>query len=160
MSISHPTDVASPEQKPASAGTSAETSQLPATDPLQPNATMLFDFWYPAMRSKGIATGRVYKSTLLGVPLVLGRTDTGRLFAMRDNCPHRGIPLSCGQFDGTVLECCYHGWKFDALSGQCAEIPSLTDDSKLKIDRIFSGSFPCEERDAYAWVYITAPGSR
>ena len=30
---------------------------------------------------------------LLGVPLVLGRLKNGKLFAMRDSCPHRGIPL-------------------------------------------------------------------
>lgn len=124
------------------------------------DSVMLFDFWYPALRSRGIAGRRLSKAMLLGIPLVLGRTSSGRLFAMRDSCPHRGIPLSCGFFDGRQLECCYHGWKFDAVSGQCTEIPSLTADSKVKVERIFAGSFPCEEKDGYAWVYVPTPGAR
>src|SRR5438874_7646816 len=84
---------------------------------------------------------------LLEVPLVLGRTAEGKAFAMRDSCPHRGIPLSYGRLDGVVVECCYHGWRFDACSGQCVEIPSLSSQDKLKVERIFAGHFPCEERD-------------
>lgn len=97
---------------------------------------------------------------LLGVPLVLGRDSKGRAFAMRDSCPHRGIPLSFGRFDGEKVECCYHGWKFDPHTGQCCLIPSLTADSKLKIERIFATSFPCEERDGYIWVYMPDADSR
>ena len=52
------------------------------------------------------------------------------------------------------VECSYHGWQFDVHSGQCAVIPSLTADSKLKCDRIFADAFPCEERDGYIWVYF------
>jgi phenylpropionate dioxygenase-like ring-hydroxylating dioxygenase large terminal subunit len=97
---------------------------------------------------------------LLEVPLVLGRTDEGKAFAMRDSCPHRGIPLSYGRFDGKSVECAYHGWKFEACSGRCVEIPSLTSQDKLKVERVFAGHFPCEERDGYIWVYMTQPGAR
>ncbi len=45
---------------------------------------------------------------------------------MRDSCPHRGIPLSYGWFDGERVTCRYHGWEFEPCSGQCALIPSLT----------------------------------
>ena len=48
------------------------------------------------------------------------------MFAMRDLCPHRGIPLSAGWFDGETVQCKYHGWRFEPCSGQCEEIPSLT----------------------------------
>jgi len=82
------------------------------------------------------------------------------VFAMRDSCPHRGIPLSYGRLDGEVVECCYHGWRFDACSGQCVEIPSLSSQDKLKVERIFAGHYPCEERDGYVWVYMNTPGTR
>ena len=97
---------------------------------------------------------------LLEVPLVLGRTSEGQAFAMRDSCPHRGIPLSYGRFDGKTLECSYHGWRFEACTGQCVEIPSLTTQDKLKVDRIFAGHYPCQERDGYVWIYMTSPGAR
>jgi phenylpropionate dioxygenase-like ring-hydroxylating dioxygenase large terminal subunit len=119
----------------------------------------LWDFWYPAVRSAEIRGRKLVKAMLLEVPLVLGRTDDGRAFAMRDSCPHRGIPLSYGRFDGKAVECAYHGWKFEACSGQCVEIPSLTSQDKLKVERIFAGHYPCEERNGYVWVYMTAPFS-
>jgi len=120
----------------------------------------LWDFWYPALRSTEIVGSRLATAMLLEVPLVLGRTSDGRAFAMRDSCPHRGIPLSYGRFDGKTVECSYHGWRFDACSGQCVEIPSLTSQDKLKVDRIFAGHYPCEELDGYVWVYLLATGLR
>ena len=120
----------------------------------------LWDFWYPAMRSDEIYGRHLAKAMLLEIPLVLGRTSAGQAFAMRDSCPHRGIPLSYGHFNGTNVQCCYHGWEFDACSGHCVTIPSLTSHDKLKVERISAGHYPCEERDGYVWVYMNAPGSR
>ena len=120
------------------------------------DAGFLWDFWYPAARSGEIRGRQLSRATLLEVPLVLGRTDRGAAFAMRDACPHRGIPLSYGRFDGKNVECSYHGWKFDGSSGQCVEIPSLTSQDKLKTERIFAGHYPCEEHDGYVWVYMNA----
>src|SRR5229473_2963880 len=61
-------------------------------------AGFLWDFWYPAARSGEIRGNRLVTATLLEVPLVLGRTSEGKAFAMRDSCPHRGMPLSYGHF--------------------------------------------------------------
>jgi phenylpropionate dioxygenase-like ring-hydroxylating dioxygenase large terminal subunit len=124
-----------------------------------PAATLIYNDWYPAMRS-GVLRGRTVRTALLlGIPLVLGRTADGRLFAMRDSCPHRGIPLSCGWFDGASLTCKYHGWAFEPVSGQCTAIPSLTSHDSLDPTRIYGTAFPCEERDGYAWVYVPEPGT-
>ncbi len=120
----------------------------------------LWDFWYPALRSSEVHGRKLATATLLEIPLVIGRTSEGRAFALRDSCPHRGIPLSYGHFDGKNVQCSYHGWEFDACSGRCVEIPSLTSADKLKVERIAAGHFPCEERDGYVWVYVNAPGTR
>ncbi len=120
----------------------------------------LWDFWYPAVRSTEITGRKLTTAMLLEVPLVLGRTSEGKAFALRDSCPHRGMPLSYGRLDGQAVECCYHGWRFDACSGRCVEIPSLTSQDKLKVERIFAGHYPCEERDGYVWVYMNEPGTR
>jgi phenylpropionate dioxygenase-like ring-hydroxylating dioxygenase large terminal subunit len=128
----------------------------------QPSTALLFDDWYPALRSDSLAGKKLTTATLLGIPLVLGRKQDGRkqdgsLFAMRDSCPHRGIPLSCGWFDGNHVTCKYHGWSFEPASGQCTQIPSLTPADTLDPGKIYAGAFPCVERDGYAWVYL--PGS-
>src|ERR1700758_1996251 len=95
--------------------------------PIQgPSATLIYDDWYPALRTDRLRKGKLAKAMLLGIPLVIGRKKSGELFAMRDSCPHRGIPLSVGWFDGERVTCRYHGWEFEPCSGQCAKIPSLS----------------------------------
>ena len=46
------------------------------------DAGFLWDFWYPAARSSAIQGRRLATAILLEVPLVLGRTDEGKAFAM------------------------------------------------------------------------------
>lgn len=122
------------------------------------NGEMLSGFWYPALRSAQLTGRKLVSTMLLGAPLVIGRDSARRAFALRDSCPHRGIPLSFGRFDGEVIECCYHGWRFDAATGQCRGIPSLTSESKVIVDRIYATNYACEEKDGYIWVYIPDSG--
>ncbi len=129
-----------------------------ATDGAVPGTSLIYDDWYPAIRTDALRDRKLSKAMLLGIPLVLGRRDDGRVFAMRDSCPHRGIPLSCGWFDGKQVTCKYHGWRFEPVSGQCSEIPSLTEADSLDPQRIFAGAFPCEERDGHAWVFVPRLG--
>ena len=132
-------------------------TELPLPQPQAPDSLMLYGFWYRARPSGDVHRGALQKATLLETPLVLGRDSQGVPFVLHDACPHRGMPLSCGQFDGSQVECSYHGWRFDAHSGQCQVIPSLTADQNLKVDRIYAGSYACEERDGYVWVFIPEP---
>src|SRR5277367_310678 len=115
-----------------------------------PPTELIFGDWYPAMRAGELGREKTAKALLLGVPLLLGRRTDGRIFAMRDLCPHRGIPLSAGWFDGETVTCKYHGWQFEPCSGQCKEIPSLTAADTLDATKIFATSYPCEERDGHA----------
>ena len=114
-------------------------------------------FWYPAARSAEIRGRAVRPVMLLNFPLVVGRNTQGQAFALRDACPHRGYPFSECHFDGQLVECAYHGWKFDPVSGQCREIPSLMPDSKLNPEKIYAKAFPAEEHDGYVWVYMPDP---
>ena len=83
------------------------------------SSDMLWGFWYPALRREQVRRHKLVRAMLLDVPLVLGRDAAGKPFALRDVCPHRAFPLSFGQFDGKNVECAYHGWQFDAHTGQC-----------------------------------------
>jgi phenylpropionate dioxygenase-like ring-hydroxylating dioxygenase large terminal subunit len=125
-----------------------------ATAAASRDPNFLLGFWYPAMRGNQAKRGSMRSAHLLEIPIAIGLDAHGKPFAMRDACPHRGMPLSFGRLDGGRVECSYHGWQFDVHSGQCAVIPSLIADSKLKCDRIFADAFPCEERDGYIWVYF------
>jgi phenylpropionate dioxygenase-like ring-hydroxylating dioxygenase large terminal subunit len=124
-----------------------------------PDSLMLYGFWYRALPAGQVSGHRLRKAMLLETPVAIGRDRRGLPFALHDACPHRGMPLSHGRFDGQQVECSYHGWRFGARTGQCQLIPSLTTDQKLKIDRIYAGSYPCEEHDDYIWVFIPEPAS-
>ena len=53
-----------------------------------------------------------------GHEIVVLRVD-GELHAFDNACPHEGNPLVEGEVLGDVLECAYHGWRFDLGSGAC-----------------------------------------
>jgi phenylpropionate dioxygenase-like ring-hydroxylating dioxygenase large terminal subunit len=131
-----------------------ESQPASAADGSSATGKMLFDFWYPAALSGQLRGRKLVRAMLLGQPLVLGRDGGNRVFAMKDICPHRGIPLSCGRVEGQDLECCYHGWRFNVHSGTCTLIPSLTSDSRIKPEKIHATHYPCEERDGYVWVFM------
>ncbi len=120
---------------------------------------LIYNLWYVAAWGGSLAHTKTVSLTLLGQQILLGRDANGGVFALRDFCPHRGIPLRYGTFDGTTLECCYHGWCFNT-QGQCTAIPALPEDDKTDISRIKAQSYPCREVDGLVWVYVSAPGTR
>jgi phenylpropionate dioxygenase-like ring-hydroxylating dioxygenase large terminal subunit len=117
------------------------------------SAAPLREMWYFALPGAVLGRGRMRAKTLLGEPLVLCRGADGTVFALRDICPHRGIPLSCGRFDGREVECCYHGWRFDG-SGACTAIPSLVPAQDFDIARIKVKAYPAREVQGNIWVYF------
>lgn len=114
---------------------------------------LLRNFWYLALPGDAVARGRTVAKTLLGEPVLIGRASDGAVFALRDICPHRGIPLRHGSFDGAEVTCRYHGWRF-GTDGHCTAIPSLTDGQTLHTDRIRTGAYPCREVQGNVWVFI------
>lgn len=122
-------------------------------------AGFLYDFWYPVFPSTAVGRGKMVRQILLNVPLLVCRNAAGEVFVLDDHCPHRGIPLSCGSFDGELVECCYHGWLFDR-EGRCRHIPALLSDSPIKVGKIRTRAFRCAEADGFVWVLMEGNGSR
>jgi phenylpropionate dioxygenase-like ring-hydroxylating dioxygenase large terminal subunit len=110
------------------------------------------DYWYVACRSKKLKRKPI-KVTVLGIPMVLFRTDAGEVGALLDRCPHRNVPLSEGEVAGSCLRCPYHGWEF-ATDGACTRIPGLIGDA----DRAGRGatSYPARDQQGFIWVYPNA----
>ncbi len=68
------------------------------------------DHWHPLLRSAELA-GDPVGVVVAGRELVLFRGE-GRVGALTDRCPHRGMRLSRGRVLAGCLECPYHGWSF------------------------------------------------
>ncbi|WP_052518532.1 aromatic ring-hydroxylating oxygenase subunit alpha [Archangium violaceum] len=113
------------------------------------------DVWTPVAMSKEVGKAP-YALTLAGERLVLFRDPQGRVSALHDQCPHRGVKLSLGKVgkDG-CLECPFHGWRF-ASGGACTHIP-LNPMPEEKRRRFAATAFPVQERGGLIWVY-TRPG--
>jgi phenylpropionate dioxygenase-like ring-hydroxylating dioxygenase large terminal subunit len=116
-------------------------------------AAPLREAWYYAAPSRRLRRGRVLARVMLGEPVVLGRDRAGRVFALRDLCPHRGMRLSAGRFDGREIECCYHGWRF-AGDGRCTAIPSLVAGQEFDLARVAVPGYPVCERQGNIWVFF------
>jgi phenylpropionate dioxygenase-like ring-hydroxylating dioxygenase large terminal subunit len=116
-------------------------------------AAPLREAWYYALPGRRLKRGAMLAKTLLGEPVLIGRDAAGAPFALRDLCPHRGVPLSCGSFDGREVECCYHGWRF-ATDGRCTTIPSLVDGQVLDTAKIRTMAYPAREVQGNIWVYF------
>ena len=116
-------------------------------------AAPLRDAWYYAVPSRRVRRGAVLALTMLGEPVLLGRDQGGSVFALRDICPHRGMPLSAGAFDGGEVECCYHGWRF-ATDGRCTLIPSLVDGQPFDPAPLAVPRYRTAELQGNIWVFF------
>jgi phenylpropionate dioxygenase-like ring-hydroxylating dioxygenase large terminal subunit len=117
---------------------------------------LLRNIWYHAMPSRELKPGQMVGKTLLNEPILFGRTRAGQPFAIKDLCPHRAVPLSCGWFDGQDVQCCYHGWRFDP-AGQCIEIPSLMADQPVDLGRFNVKCYELQELQGNIWIYMPDP---
>ncbi|MEE9273312.1 MAG: aromatic ring-hydroxylating dioxygenase subunit alpha [Robiginitomaculum sp.] len=117
--------------------------------------TFLFDIWYFGLIGSELKKGAMIHKTIAGHPIVIGRGQNGKVFALRDICPHRAAPFSAGKVldDGTV-ECPYHGWRFRQSDGQCSHIPSMCADQKSPAEKIKAWHYPVREDGNLIWVYI------
>lgn len=50
----------------------------------------------------------------------------GCVYALDNTCPHAGGPLGEGSVEGELVECPWHGWKFNIKTGVCQKNPSPT----------------------------------
>ncbi|WP_210208482.1 aromatic ring-hydroxylating dioxygenase subunit alpha [Rhodoplanes roseus] len=103
--------------------------------------------WYPLTWSRDV--GRTLaRHKVLGIDLVVYRTERGEPVALDDVCPHRLAPLSCGKLKGDAVECGYHGLTFGP-DGACVRIPGQTTVPTSARVR----SYPLREQMGLVWIW-------
>jgi len=103
--------------------------------------------WYVAGFADELAPGAMLSRTLLDEPVVFFRDAGGAVKALADRCSHRFAPLSMGKLCDGVVQCPYHGMRFDG-SGACVHNPhgdgAVPKASKVK-------AYAVVERDGLLW---------
>lgn len=105
--------------------------------------------WYVAAWSSEIGRG-LFERTILEQPVLLYRRENGEVAAIGNACPHRMAPLSMGKLIGDVVQCPYHGLRFDA-SGACVLNPH--GDGMIP-PRMKTPSFQVVERHGLVWLWF------
>lgn len=115
----------------------------------------LTDLWYLGVPSAHLKRGKMVRKIIAGQPILFARDGQGQAFAMRDICPHRGIPLSEGRLveGDSQVECPYHGWRF-GTDGHCAAIPSLVSGQEMDISKIRVRRYPVREQQGLVWIWL------
>jgi nitrite reductase/ring-hydroxylating ferredoxin subunit len=60
-----------------------------------------------------------------GQPVCLANVK-GKYYAIRNTCSHLGGPLAQGKLEGHIVECPWHGSRFDLATGEVKRGPAQT----------------------------------
>lgn len=101
------------------------------------------------------ATGALQGKTIAGKPMVMWRTRKGQVVAFDGRCRHKRFPLADGKlFDNDILECAYHGFRYDQ-TGACTSIPAKGDGDPPKTARL--RKYPVVQQHGMVWVWPGQP---
>jgi nitrite reductase (NADH) small subunit len=82
------------------------------------------DFVKLATQSELPAQGEAKEFACAGKVICLANVG-GSITAMDNVCLHRGGPLGQGVIEGNKVVCPWHGWQWDAKSGEAVHNPNI-----------------------------------
>lgn len=118
------------------------------------SGTIIPDQWYAVLEAAKLSTTPV-GIRRLGESLVLWRTPDGRITCARDRCPHRGSKLSRGHVEDGVIECPYHGFRFDG-DGKCRRVPANAPNKRMP-GGLELTTWPTNEEHGLIWLWWGEP---
>lgn len=107
--------------------------------------------WYVAARSDQV-TDTPLAAQLLRHKIVLFRTQSGRVVALEDRCPHKNVALSLGRVLDDRIQCRYHGWEFTP-EGKCVNVPCSAPNEPLPQCKI--KTYDLVEQDDWIWIWTS-----
>jgi toluene monooxygenase system ferredoxin subunit len=99
--------------------------------------------WHRAIPADDLWEGDIAEVDVQGRPLMLVRLLGGEVRAYQGRCPHQGVALATGEFDGRYLRCSAHAWRFDLATGRGVNPASC----------VLAG-FPVAIRDQQIFVHL------
>ena len=108
------------------------------------------DYWYPVGWANKLKPGDIMPVVIWQQAIAIYRDADGKLQALEDFCPHKGVALHKGKVQGCNLACGYHGWEFNG-TGKCVSIPYQPQTQKLPRAQI--RSYPIQEKYNLIWIF-------
>jgi phenylpropionate dioxygenase-like ring-hydroxylating dioxygenase large terminal subunit len=106
--------------------------------------------WYPILSSRELKKNPISR-TRFGQRVVIWRDATGQAVVLDDRCPHRGAALSQGRVRDGVIECPFHGFRYDA-AGRCVLVPAEGDDWQIPA-HLRVTAYSVREDAGYVWLW-------
>jgi phenylpropionate dioxygenase-like ring-hydroxylating dioxygenase large terminal subunit len=103
-----------------------------------------------------LPAGRLLPRVVAGERVVLFRNPDGTPAALIDRCPHRGVALSLGTLCDGIVECPFHGWRFDG-SGANRFVPWNPD---AKREQLGATALPVREINGLLWLHTGPQADR
>ncbi len=112
--------------------------------------------WWPALFSSEVGEDEVKPVRIAGEHIVLRRAK-GKVYALKDECVHRGVRLSlkptCLTKDS--LTCWYHGFTYNLDDGRLMSIVAAPDDPI--IGKVRLQTYPVQEANDIVFVFVGDP---
>ena len=89
--------------------------------------------------------GGLHALEIDGLEILLARDQAGKLYALRDRCPHQQRSLGGGSIEGQVLTCRHHGVQIELSDGTVRYSAGYIGLESVRTYRV-------EERDGAIWL--------
>lgn len=125
---------------------SGDHSKGPRANPFLKNA------WYAAAWSYEVEKA-LFERTIIGESILFYRKRDNSAVAISNTCPHRYSPLHLGTLVEDVVECAYHGLRYDG-TGQCVRNPH--GDGRIP-EKMRARAYPLVEVHNLLWIWMGDP---
>ena len=121
--------------------------------PYKDAAWGFINHWYPALFSEELPDDHVEGIQICGKQIVLRRVE-GKIFALKDQCLHRGVRLSAKPmcFNKDTITCWYHGFTYGLNDGELKTIVGNPDDPLIGTTGITT--YPVHEINGMIFVFV------
>ncbi len=114
--------------------------------------TFLKNAWYVAAWSYEVKK-ELFERTIIGESILFYRKENNQAVAINNACPHRYSPLHLGTLMGDIVECKYHGLRYDG-TGRCVHNPH--GDGRIP-GKMCARAYPLEEVHGMLWIWMGDP---
>ena len=109
--------------------------------------------WYPVVFSNEVEEAKPVPAQICGEKILLNRID-GTVFAIKDQCVHKGVPFSrkieCYTKD--TITCWYHGFTYRFSDGELCGVVGMPDSNVIGRRKV--KTYPVEEAKGLVFVFI------